>query len=76
MNSCFDKFVGFKRIISDRLNRVVIFKKRCTFSNFIKITQKNVIFSYLIKPSKYWGKFQSSYETKKIFYRKDNETKP
>ena len=47
------------------LNKIVALKKWCTFSNSIKITQKNVLFSYLIKLYEYWGNFQSSYETKK-----------
>ena len=32
------------------------------------MTQKNVIFSYFLKLFEYWGNFQSSYETKKIFF--------
>ena len=65
MNSCFEKFEGFKRIMSDELNRKVALKKLCTFSNYIKITQKNVLFSYFIKLLECWANFQSSNETKK-----------
>ena len=49
MNSCFEKFIGFKIIVSDGLDRKVALKKSCTFSNSIKITQNNALFSYLIK---------------------------
>ena len=45
-------------------------KKLCTFSNSIKITQKNVIFSYFIKSQEYWGNFQSSHGTKESFIEK------
>ena len=38
MNSCFEKFVGFKRIVSDGLNRILALK------NSIKVAQKNVVF--------------------------------
>ena len=51
--------------MSDGLDRIVALKKWCTFSNFIKISQNNVRFSYFIKLYEYWGNFQSSYETKK-----------
>ena len=51
--------------MSNGLDRIVALKKQRTFSNPIKITQNNVIFSYFIKLYKYWGNFQSSYETKK-----------
>ena len=51
--------------MSDGLDRIAASKKQCTFFNSIKITQKNVIFSYFIKLQEYWGNFQSSYETKK-----------
>ena len=51
--------------MSDGLDRKVALKKQCTFSNSIKITQNNVLFSYFIKLYEYWGNFQSSYETKK-----------
>ena len=54
------------------LNRIVALKKY-TFSNSMKITRSNVFFSYLVKLNEYWDNFQSSYETKKIFYGKDNE---
>ena len=59
--------------MSDGLDRIVALKKWCTFSNFIKISQNNVRFSYFIKLYEYWGNFQSSYETKKVFYGRDNE---
>ena len=72
MNSCFEKFIGFKRMMLDGLNRIVALKKY-TFSNSMKITRSNVFFSYLVKLNEYWDNFQSSYETKKIFYGKDNE---
>ena len=64
MCSCFEIFVGFKRIMSDVLDRLVVLKKWCAFSNSIKITLINVLFSYFIKSYEYWGNFQSSYETK------------
>ena len=51
--------------MSDGLDRIVASKKQCTFCNSIKITQKNLFFSYFIKLLEYWGKFQSSYETNK-----------
>ena len=73
MNSCFEKFVGFKRIMSDKLDRKVALKNRVLFSNYIRITQKNVLCSYYIKLLECWGNFQSSKETKKVFYGKDNE---
>ena len=47
------------------LDRIVALKKQYTFSNSVIITQNNVLFSYFIKLLKYWGNFQSSYETKK-----------
>ena len=72
MNSCFEKFIGFKRMMLDGLNRIVALKKY-TFSNSMKITRSNVFFSYFVKLNEYWDNFQSSYETKKIFYGKDNE---
>ena len=50
--------------MSDGLDRKVALKK-FTFSNSIKITQINVLFSYCIKLLEYWDKFQSSYETNK-----------
>ena len=56
----------------DGLNRIVALKKY-TFSNSMKITRSNVFFSYFVKLNEYWDNFQSSYETKKIFYGKDNE---
>ena len=49
--------------MSDGLDRIVASKKLCTFFNSIKITQKNIIFSYFIKLLEYWGRFQSSYDT-------------
>ena len=67
MNSCFKKFVGFKIIMSDGLDRLVALKKWCNFSNSVKITQNNVFFSYFIKLYEYWDNFQYSYETKKSF---------
>ena len=45
MNSCFKKFVDFKGIMTDELDRIVASKKVHLF-NSIKITQKNVIFSF------------------------------
>ena len=57
----------------DGLDRIVALKKQRTFSNSIKIIQNNVLFFYFIKLCEYLGNFQSSYETKKIFYGKDNE---
>ena len=50
--------------MSDGVDRTVALKK-FTFSNSIKITQINVLFSYFIKLQEYWGNFQSSYETRK-----------
>ena len=44
MNSCSEKSAGFKRIMSDGLDRIVALRKQCTFSNSIKITQNNVLF--------------------------------
>ena len=49
MNLCFEKFVGFIRIMSDGLDKIVALKKLCNFSNSIKITQSNVFSSYFIK---------------------------
>ena len=54
----------------DGLDRKVALKKECAFSNSIKITQNNVLFSYFIKLYEYWGNFQSSYETKKYSIEK------
>ena len=51
--------------MSDGLDRIVALKNQGTFSNSIKITKNNVLFSYFIKLYEYWGNFQSSYETKK-----------
>ena len=54
--------------MSDRLDRIVASINRVLIKingGSIKITQKNVIFSYSIKLLKHWGKFQSSYETNK-----------
>ena len=51
--------------MSDGLDRKVALKNQCAFSNSIKVTQNNVLFSYFIKLQEYWGNFQSSYETKK-----------
>ena len=51
--------------MSDGLDRIVASKKRYTFFNSIKTTQKNAIFSYFIKLLECWGKFQTSYETNK-----------
>ena len=65
MNSCFEKFVDFKGIMSDEPVRIVASQKQSTFLNPIIITQKNVIFSYFIKLQEYWGNFQFSYDTKK-----------
>ena len=64
MTSCFEKFVGFIRIMSHGLDRMVALKKYSTFSNSIKTTQNNVLFSYFIKLCEYWSNFQYSYETK------------
>ena len=49
--------------MSDGLDRIVA-QKKCDFSNSIKITQKNVFFSYSIKLYLYWGNSQSSYNKK------------
>ena len=57
--------------MSDELDRIVA-QKKCDFSNSIKITQKNVYFSYSIKLYLYWGNSLSSYD-RKIFYGQDNE---
>ena len=65
MNSCFEKFVTFKRIMSHGLNRIAGYKNQFTFSNSIKITWNNEIFSYFTKLYECGGNFQSSYETKK-----------
>ena len=51
--------------MSDGLDRIVALKNQGTFSNSIKITKNNVLFSYFIKLYEYWGNFQSSYETEK-----------
>ena len=56
--------------MSDGLDRKVALKKYCTFPNSIKITQKNVLFSYFIKLWEYWSNFQSSYEIKKSYMEK------
>ena len=53
-------FVDFKEIMSDGLDRIVASKKSCTSFYSIKISQKNVIFSYFIKLQEYWGKSQSA----------------
>ena len=45
MTSCFEKFVGFIKIISDGLDRIVALKKQFTFSNSIKITQNITLIS-------------------------------
>ena len=67
MNSCFEKLVDFKVIMSDRPDRIVALKKIIYFFlNSIKTTRKSTMFSYFIKLYEYWGKFQSSYETKKF----------
>ena len=52
--------------MQDILDKILALKKQCTFSNSIKITQNNVLlfFSYFIKLYEYWGKLQSSHETK------------
>ena len=55
--------------MSDGLGRIVALKKYA-FSNSIKVTQSNVLFSYFIKLNEYWDNFQSSYETKKYFMEK------
>ena len=49
MNSCFETFVGFTSIMSDRLDEIVALKKWCTFSNSIQIMQMNLNFAILIK---------------------------
>ena len=53
-------FVDFKEIMSDGLDRIVASKKSGTSFYSIKISQKNVIFSYFIKLQEYWGKSQSA----------------
>ena len=45
MNSCFENFVGLKRIMSDVLDRLVVLKI-VFFSNSTKITQNNVLFLF------------------------------
>ena len=52
--------------MSDGLDRIVASKKSCTFFYSIKISQKNVIFSYFIKLQEYWGKSQSAAWDKKV----------
>ena len=42
--------------MSDGLDRIVPLKKQCTFSNSIKFTQNNVVFSYFIKIYEHWDK--------------------
>ena len=44
MSTCFEKFIGFNRIMLDGLDRIVALKKYCTVSNSIKITQNNALF--------------------------------
>ena len=68
MTSCFGELLGFIRIMSDGLDRIVALKKY-TFSNSIKITE-NVLFSYFIKLYQYWDNFQSSYETKNLLWKR------
>ena len=51
--------------MSDGLDRILAFKRYCSFSNSIKITQNNALFSDFIKWYEYWANFQFSYETKK-----------
>ena len=75
MNSPLEKFVDFKQIMSDGLDRIVASKKQYTFFNSNKINQKNIIFFYLNKLSEYWDNFQTSYETKKV-YGKYSEANP
>ena len=69
MNTCFEKFVDFKGIKLDRLDRIVAQKNSILLFNFIKIIQKNVIFSYFIKLQECWRNFQSS-------HGEDNEANP
>ena len=40
MNSCFEKFVGFKRIMSDRLNRRLALKNGSLFLILSKLLKK------------------------------------
>ena len=56
----------------DGIDRKVALKKQCTFSNSNRITQNNVLFCF-IKLQEYWETFQSTRETKKILFGKDNE---
>ena len=50
MNSCFEKLVDFKVIMSDRPDRIVALKKIIYFFlNSIKTTRKSTMFSYFIK---------------------------
>ena len=64
MNSCFEKFVGFIRIISDGLVKIVALKNSVLFLTLSKLLK--IMYFFLISSNyEYWGNFQSSYETKK-----------
>ena len=44
MNSCFEKFVGFIRIMSDRLDRIAALKDRVLFLILSKLLKVNHFF--------------------------------
>ena len=48
MNSCFEEIVVSLRIKSDGLDRIVAQKEYCTLSNSIKISQKDVVFVFIL----------------------------
>ena len=60
----------------DGLDKIVAYKIVFLFSNSMKITQKNAVFSDFIKLCEYWGNFKYFFMRQKIFYEKDNETNP
>ena len=76
MNPCFEKFVDHKRIMLDGLDKIVAYKTVFLFSNSMKTTQKNAVFSYFTKLYEHWGNFKSFFMRQKISYEKDNETNP
>ena len=76
MNPCFEKFVDHKKIMLDGLDKIVAYKIVFLFSNSMKITQKDAVFSDFIKLYEYWGNFKSFFMRQKIFCENDNETNP
>ena len=69
MNFCFEKFVGFKGIMSDGLDRIVPLKNSVFFIILSKLLKRMQFSSYFIKLCEYRGNFQSSYETKTSFIK-------